>query len=1132
MPVELRLRIEASGQAENEVCAMEASVANGPFFRLHAGPGKLSDLKTLEHNAWAYGQWLGDWLSADIGLRGALEFAKGQSQGNVRMRLELAEECPSLFDVHWERLMYRSGGEISAVAADEKVFFARTVAQPVRAVQAGAGVFRLGLLIASPKELPQEEGSGMRAIDVNAETASLMEAWRPMVRAGQLRIEVAPEPTIQGLRRLAEECDGLHVICHGVFEKDKQTAALLLEKENGGADLVAEDRVLTSLASDRLRLLFLQSCESAQRGKGGDAWSGLAAKAARRIPVVVAMRERIRMDEAQEFAGAFYRSLLSSGEADRAANAGRRAIRKPGSGSWATPALFLDPRAPLWAPDPLRGAVHELARCFEKRREVQQPFPIEVIRAIDPDGMLQEEGPAGPRLPVLEAVEEALAADDRVCVLVGKYGRAKSAQLYRIYAELAARSAQDEAWGLPLFLRLRDFRDRDVDAPNAIADVVSRSFEDEKIGAPTLERIESQVRGAVTLLMDADDAIAGRTREAAFRYLGAILESNPAAKLVVVVDHGTFLNVRDQRNVFGKAAIFFVQLLTPSSLFQFLNSKAFGEKGAQLYNQISKSNLFDVASVPWLLGYLIQTPTFSQSRSEALTRIAESWLGSSSDASLQRLLREALSRIAFAMQKDKRTQMGFGQMQSILREVGEERDVKPEALRRAAIESRMLVRSEDDSVRFAYPGFQSYWCARHLVENATNRPRWIGDITASLGRLNRAKFWEDTLVILAGLLREPGELVGSILAGSSMSDGEQVHIACRAIHEARQANRAVPDLILRQVSANLIRQTRPGPNTEYVRRVRAVKSLGLLRDPDSVPHLLRLAAEKVRRNSRGEADYDLSGIRQEAIGALRTMQDETRAHIERLAGNDEEKEHAQALLRLMNAWREGDSKEMREISRQDDSVASVAFLLLGFTGGRENLEFLLDRLRAKETTKDSQWAITDSLLQFDPRDISRDALPVLREIHELRAHCIYLIGKLANARRGSAEVEFLETAIRQKDSRNRGMALRSMAQLGMEDYRDVCHRLAAGEFGPAEDRVEGLGEIDTERVARERLIRFALESLKLIGNRETIQVLEKQSWAKAKQPWSDSLVDLYFETSEEVYWRLTRGMEKDVLEIL
>jgi hypothetical protein len=308
--------------------------------------------------------------------------------------------------------------------------------------------------------------------------------------------------------------------------------------------------------------------------------------------------------------------------------------------------------------------------------------------------------------------------------------------------------------------------------------------------------------------------------------------------------------------------------------------------------------------------------------------------------------------------------------------------------------------------------------------------------------------------------------------------------------------------------------------------------LGLLRDPDSVPHLLRLAAEKVRRNSRGEADYDLSGIRQEAIGALRTMQDETRAHIERLAGNDEEKEHAQALLRLMNAWREGDSKEMREISRQDDSVASVAFLLLGFTGGRENLEFLLDRLRAKETTKDSQWAITDSLLQFDPRDISRDALPVLREIHELRAHCIYLIGKLANARRGSAEVEFLETAIRQKDSRNRGMALRSMAQLGMEDYRDVCHRLAAGEFGPAEDRVEGLGEIDTERVARERLIRFALESLKLIGNRETIQVLEKQSWAKAKQPWSDSLVDLYFETSEEVYWRLTRGMEKDVLEIL
>lgn len=1135
MAVELRLRLGfVDGGGSN--CGIEASVDHGPFFRLHAGTGNLGELAPLENNAWAYGQWLGEWLFADSGLRSALDFAMGQSGGNVRVRLEIGEGCSELAALRWERAMYRRGNETLALAADENVFFSRTMPVPLREIEPGRGVFRLGLFIASPLGLPEEEGSGARAIQVQKELDALMEAWRPLIRAGQLRVQVVARlgartmgSTVEELQRLAADCDGLHIICHGGYTKSKDEASLLLETANGEKALAGEERILQALASDRLRLVVLQACESAQRGKNGDVWSGLGAKLARRVPCVLAMQERIRMDEARIFATRFYTSLLASGEVDRAANAGRRAIRRPGADSWAIPVLYLDPRVTIWEPDEFRGTIHALAREFEKRREVQAPFPVEVVRAIDPEGVLLEEEVAGARIPVMEAIEGLLSGEEKVGALLGQFGRAKSAQLYRAYVDIAARSAQEEGDtpGLPLFLRLRDFDGRDRPSRTAIAQAARQLFLDELHCEVACERIEEYLSEAVTILLDADDVVDGRVRQEAFGHLREVLSLHPRTKLLVVSDQQSFLAARRQEpELFAHAAVYFVQLISPSALFQFLHSEPLAAKGCPLYAKIESANLFDVASVPWLLSYLLEAPTFAASRSAALARISDTRIVSNCEPALHRQVREGLSRIAMAMQKDKTTQMPFAETQAILRSVGAARDIPAETLRRELLASQILVRTEDDSVRFAYPGFQSYWCARNLVENPESLARRLADITASLGRLNRAKFWEDTVVILAGILPEPGVLIGSILAGSSMAEGEQIHIACRAIHEARQAGRPVPDVLLRQVSASLVRLTRPGPNTEYLRRVRAVKSLGLLRYPSSVPHLLRLASEKVRKNASGVADYDLSGIRQEAIGALRAMQDETQKAVKKLSEDVKEKEHAEALLRLLQAWREDNLAEIRRLGVAEDCVASVAFLLLGFRGGRENLDFLLERLGARETTRDSQWAITDALLQFDPGEIARTAFPKMVAIPSLQAHCIYLLGRLGGVKDGSAELLFLESALRQKDSRNRGMALRSLAQTGRDRYRDVCHVLIQGNFGAF---VDNLGEIDTERTARERLIRYALESLKLIGNGETLRLMGEQSWAEAQPAWSDSLVDLYLETSEEIYWKLTRGMEKDVL---
>lgn len=1139
MAIELRLRIGLAEGGDGAACAIEASIDNGPFILLPPRTGNLSELGSLERNAWAYGQWLGNWLFTDSGLRGELEFARGQSKGAVRVRLEIGEECADLGALLWERTLYSRGGESIALAADEEIFFSRLLPVPQRAARVGRGAFRLGLLIASPTGLPKGEGNGPREIPVQQEIDSLMGAWAPLIRTGQLRVQVVARMgtqdegvTLERLQKLAADCDGIHIICHGGYTEDKNEASLLLEDAQGGMKIEPEAAVVQALESERLKLVFLQACESAQRRKDGDVWSGLGAKIARQVPGVVAMQDRILMKEARVFAERFYSSLLEHGEVDRAVNAGRRAIRRPAGSSWAIPVLYLDTRERIWEADPFLGTIHALARRWERKREVKSPFPVEVVRARDWEAAIEEEDSSGARTPVMEALNAMLAGPARVCALVGNFGRAKSAQLYRAYVDIANRMAQEENSKVhpPLFLRLQDFDGWDRSPRAAVAQAAYRLLLKEEIpGTVDAARIEEQLLAPMTLLLDADDVVDGRVRQAAFEYLREILESVEGTKLILVSDPDVFVTAQKQEpTLFRDAEVFNVQLLSPSGLFQFLNSKEMGEKGAALYRQVAGANLFDVASVPWLLGYLISAPNFARSRAAALRRITESKLAEKCEPAYHRLLSQGLGQIAMTMQKDKRKQMSFSEAHGILREVGERRDVEPEVLRRELLKSEMLVRTEDDSVRFAYPGFQSYWCARHIEENRESLRRRLGDITASLGRLNRAKFWEDTLVILAGILQEPGVLIGSILAGSSLGEGEQIHIACRAIHEARQAGKEVPEPLLRQVSASLIRQTLPGPTTEYFRRARAVRSLGLLRYPGSAPHLLRLVGEKVRKKRKsGEAVYDYSGIRKEAIAALQAMQAEAEEAALLLRNNSEEKRHAEALLLLLKSWRDEDEEAIYRVSLTEESVAPVAFLLLGFRGGKANLEFLIKRLVAPETSEDSQWAICDALLQYDPREIFKVAFSAMKAIPSLEHHCIYLLGKLGQGGKGSEAVQYLEKVIGDKDSKKRGMALRSLAQMGIEDYREVCHVLADGNF---KERVEGLGEVETDRESREKLVRYALESLKSIGNHESLKVLSGQSWATAQPAWSDSLVDAYLETSEEIYWRLTRGMEKDVLE--
>ncbi len=91
---------------------------------------------------------------------------------------------------------------------------------------------------------------------------------------------------------------------------------------------------------DRLRLVFLVSCESATRATA-DAFRGLApALVDAGVPAVVAMQERVTVSAARAFSQTFYARLLEHGQVDLAGNQARAALLTAGSHDAATPVVF------------------------------------------------------------------------------------------------------------------------------------------------------------------------------------------------------------------------------------------------------------------------------------------------------------------------------------------------------------------------------------------------------------------------------------------------------------------------------------------------------------------------------------------------------------------------------------------------------------------------------------------------------------------------------------------------------------------------------------------------------------------------------------------------------------------------
>jgi hypothetical protein len=293
------------------------------------------------------GQRLFDWLFADDRLKTAWAEVRG-SHPQRRVRLRIDARAPELHALPWELLRDKGdGGPAQDLAAATATPFSRYLAGRW---QPGSPILKRPIRMLVAVASPQDVGDyGLAPVDAEAEWALLQEAMEG------LDAELVPLPQPCTLPALQEELQKgyhvLHVVAHGAYSEENGEAVLFLADDENQVQPVAEEAFAAMLGrqladtgiqnEDKLRLVFLASCQTATRSPA-DAFRGFApALVAAGVPAVVAMQERVPVETAREFARSFYGQLLEHGQVDLAGNQARAALLAGELPGAAIPVLFM-----------------------------------------------------------------------------------------------------------------------------------------------------------------------------------------------------------------------------------------------------------------------------------------------------------------------------------------------------------------------------------------------------------------------------------------------------------------------------------------------------------------------------------------------------------------------------------------------------------------------------------------------------------------------------------------------------------------------------------------------------------------------------------------------------------------------
>jgi hypothetical protein len=261
----------------------------------------------------------------------------GAGETALRIRLRFAG-APALANLPWE-YMY-DGSDFVALTGAVSVTRQIDADRPIRPLGVN-GPLRVAVTASAPTD--------QAAIDAGEEVAGLRTALAPLVAAGLVRIDVAPDGTIGTLASMIRAAEAAgnpfhvwHFIGHGRHLPREGATYLAFESANGTSQMHSGFELGTLLSTHpSLRLAVLNVCEGARAAPEDSLTSVGAALVARGLPAAIAMQFTITDQAAIRFAEEFYRAVVDGGCIDTAVGDARRGIFfMPNESEWATPVIM------------------------------------------------------------------------------------------------------------------------------------------------------------------------------------------------------------------------------------------------------------------------------------------------------------------------------------------------------------------------------------------------------------------------------------------------------------------------------------------------------------------------------------------------------------------------------------------------------------------------------------------------------------------------------------------------------------------------------------------------------------------------------------------------------------------------
>ena len=162
--------------------------------------------------------------------------------------------------------------------------------------------------------------------------------------------------------------------------------------------------------------------------------------------------------------------------------------------------------------------------------------------------------------------------------------------------------------------------------------------------------------------------------------------------------------------------------------------------------------LFDLAASPWLLVRMLKQAReglYPQSRTAVLQNLVEdAIIEVPPEDGMRTRAEETLYALAWEMHSTRNNTWPLSDAFNIISAMRGSLEYSMGDFYKTMVKCGLLAQVGQEATRFAYPAIQAYCCAKAIL-SMSERDEVLDDITATLGRPTRLRWWEDVLILLS-----------------------------------------------------------------------------------------------------------------------------------------------------------------------------------------------------------------------------------------------------------------------------------------------------------------------------------------------------------------------------------------------